>query len=380
MSRENKNVPRYNSFLAMYMNCSQFPKFFFQNNDVLPAFSDINTAKMTSEVAPTQETQELQIVPVLGEGTLKRKRKGDKATLPEHPSSMVTFKKMLDSNKRLLTERVGVMEHINATPFAALINAYLEGRMSKARKRDPDVYYLAKLYSIEKECFRCANGYSRPSVGDVERILGITQCGREDVTSFSKGRKHDISQCPCRIIYDYFWEPKRVSKRDVETAVTEALQKEDRQVADEQAACLIILHLLITALLAPSKNTAPWALIRMCSSIESLQKYNWALIIRNVLLHNVHKSVQRTQATEKQGQIPGCTPLLLVILPFLHHIYVFFPASVLNILVRLITFYVVVLPNAVLDMRALERNLSTNPQRRACGSLGSQIRPEGGSQ
>lgn len=251
----------------------------------------------------------------------KRQRSGeeseDEDIHRQIKSNMVAFDKLLETHKEALKDRPEVMELLYRTPFGPLIKAFAAGHMKPetARKYDWDIKDICSIYDLEKRAFRFENGYSRPTVEDVVHIFSIPNSGEKKAPKSSSSRRGNFGE---HSLQDDFFCSKpgvlkaRLFKPDVEEAIKVALDRPSTPKTAEDAACLIIVHLLVSMLMSNSGMNVPWCFIQHCSSIDAICRTNWAKGILAHLLSGIHRSIESTERKGKQATMSGCVPLLVV--------------------------------------------------------------------
>nr|XP_028957895.1 uncharacterized protein LOC103444932 isoform X2 [Malus domestica]XP_028957896.1 uncharacterized protein LOC103444932 isoform X2 [Malus domestica] len=220
--------------------------------------------------------------------------------------AMVGFGEKKAELKNNFEQKPLVLKKLYSTPCGALIKAYQEGKMT-VRKSNLDVKEVCNCYDTTKKKFKFQNGYSHITTEDVVRIYGIPNKGTEaPKTTNSRKGKPGVS----RLTDKFFSATARPDKRDLSNAIELAFE-DDSERGQDDAACLIVLYLLITLLLANSGNYLPWSYVQACESVEQIETYNWAREIKEYLQNGIHKDQVKTEETGKQSAISGCVMTLL---------------------------------------------------------------------
>ncbi|CAL8114049.1 unnamed protein product [Prunus armeniaca] len=200
-------------------------------------------------------------------------------------SNMLSFATTIDNIRQRLERRHDVLTLLSKTPFWALIEAYIQRRLTKVEcmKSNYDIVRLIQVYDTKTKKF---NGKKLPST-----------------TTSTKPKLQFVEK--------YFAWYKKITKTSIDKCLNLALEDETEEGAMDVTR-LIILQLFMTNLFCNSGCTLAWTYTTTIDTLEEMGKYNWARGVLDYMYFGLEQAKKNKKDKNKQSSVSGCLILILV--------------------------------------------------------------------
>ncbi|CAL9007057.1 unnamed protein product [Prunus brigantina] len=218
-------------------------------------------------------------------------------------SNILSFATTIDNIRQRLELRHDVLTLLSKTPFWALIEAYIQRRLTKVEcmKSNYDIVRLIQVYDTKTKKFKFNDGDSEMKSKDVAEIFGLPNSGKKlpSTTTSTRPKLHFVEK--------YFMRYKKITKTSIDKCLNLALEDETKEGAMDVTR-LIILQLFMTNLFCNSGCTLAWTYTTTIDTLEEMGKYNWA---QGVLDYMYFGLEQAKKDKKKQPSVSGCLILIL---------------------------------------------------------------------
>ncbi|CAL2266424.1 unnamed protein product [Prunus armeniaca] len=191
-------------------------------------------------------------------------------------SNMLSFATTIDNIRQRLERWHDVLTLLSKTPFWALIEAYIQRRLTKVKcmKSNYDIVRLIQVYDTKTKKFKFNDGDSEMKSKDVAEIFGLPNSGKKLPSTTTSTR------------------PKL-------------------QFVEKYFARLIILQLFMTNLFCNSGCTLAWTYTTTIDTLEEMGKYNWARGVLDYMYFGLEQAKKNKKDKKKQPSVSCCLILIL---------------------------------------------------------------------
>ena len=222
-------------------------------------------------------------------------------------SNMLSFATTIDNIRQRLELRHDVLTLLSKTPFWALIEAYIQRRLTKLEcmKSNYDIVRLIQVYDTKTKKFKFNDGDSEMKSKDVAEIFGLPNSGKKlpSTTTSTRPKLHFVEK--------YFMRYKKITKTSIDKCLNLALDDETEEGAMDVTR-LIILQLFMTNLFCNSGCTLAWTYTTTIDTLEEMRKYNWAQGVLDYMYFGLEQAKKNKKDKKKQQSVSGCPILILV--------------------------------------------------------------------
>ncbi|KAM7497457.1 hypothetical protein LguiA_021871 [Lonicera macranthoides] len=193
--------------------------------------------------------------------------------------------------------------HVNSmmnTPFYRLFNMYNQGFVAttKHRKSDLDIVRIIRCYNAPTGTFVFGGKHVKLTPTWVTKIFGVPCLG--DRIDISGNQQVDTG-----IQSNFSLSRGQLQKTHVEREIVSKLKLVNTTDVDRVAQLMCVL-LCNSVFFLNTGTSIPWFLAKLMSSIDEMNKYNWALAIYEWLMESIIAKASRPST------VTGCVPLLMV--------------------------------------------------------------------
>ncbi|CAL8130001.1 unnamed protein product [Prunus armeniaca] len=221
-------------------------------------------------------------------------------------SNMLSFATTIDNIRQRLERRHDVLTLLSKTPFWALIEAYIQRRLTKVEcmKSNYDIVRLIQVYDTKTKKFKFNDVDSEMKSNDVAEIFGLPNSGKKLPSTTTSTRPK------LQFVEKYFARYKKITKTSIDKCLNLALEDETEEGAMDVTR-LIILQLFMTNLFCNSGCTLAWTYTTTIDTLEEMGKYNWARGVLDYMYFGLEQAKKNKKDKKKQPSVSGCLILIL---------------------------------------------------------------------
>ncbi|CAL9018265.1 unnamed protein product [Prunus brigantina] len=165
--------------------------------------------------------------------TKKKPSRWEDPNYAQIKSNMLSFATTIDNIRQRLELRHDVLTLLSKTPFWALIEAYIQRRLTKVEcmKSNYDIVRLIQVYDTKKKKFKFNDGDSEMKSTDVAEIFGLPSSGKKlpNTTTSTRPKLNFVKK--------YFAQYKKITKASIDKCLNLALEDETEEGAIDYWLC-----------------------------------------------------------------------------------------------------------------------------------------------
>ncbi|CAL2227491.1 unnamed protein product [Prunus armeniaca] len=238
--------------------------------------------------------------------TNKKPSKWEDPNYVQIKSNMLSFATTIDNIRQRLERRHDVLTLLSKTPFWALIEAYIQRRLTKVEcmKSNYDIVRLIQVYDTKTKKFKFNDVDSEMKSNDVAEIFGLPNSGKKLPSTTTSTRPK------LQFVEKYFAWYKKITKTSIDKCLNLALEDETEEGAMDVTR-LIILQLFMTNLFCNSGCTLAWTYTTTIDTLKEMGKYNWARGVLDYMYFGLEQAKKNKKDKKKQPSVSGCLILIL---------------------------------------------------------------------